>query len=38
MKELTDLERKGLKAAGIVVLAYIAVMLVLTLPANAVLK
>lgn len=38
MNELTPLEKKGLKFAGIAILAFIGVMLYLTLPADAILK
>lgn len=36
--DLTDIERKGLRAAGISLLIYIIIMLVLMLPENAVLR
>lgn len=36
--DLTDIERKGLRAAGITVLVFIAIILALILPENAILK
>src|SRR3712207_7036576 len=36
--DLTDVERKGLRYAGISVVLYVAIMLVLMLPANAILR
>lgn len=38
MHELSDLEKRGLKFAGIAILAFIVVMLLITLPENAILK
>lgn len=38
LNELTDIERKGLRMAGVSILVFLAIMLFLTLPENAVLK